>query len=97
MTEALKEAVVTERTTSDSPTRELAYRANDGVEVALLWHPIEDRLTVSVADERAGDQFELAVDSEDALDAFNHPYAYAAFRGIGYRGGARRVGEATYA
>jgi hypothetical protein len=84
MNEAPKEAAVTEPTTPDSPTRELAYRANDGVEVALLWHPIEDRLTVSVTDERSGDQFQLAVNSDSALDAFNHPYAYAAFRGIAY-------------
>ena len=36
------------------------------------------RVTVSVFDERTNNGFELEVDSRDALDAFNHPFAYAA-------------------
>jgi hypothetical protein len=35
-------------------------------------------VTVAVADERTGDRFEIAVERECALDAFYHPYAYAA-------------------
>ena len=35
-------------------------------------------MTVSVADDRTGDRFEIAVEHEYALDAFYHPYAYAA-------------------
>ena len=59
-------------------TRELAARESDGIHVALLWHPGENALTVSVEDERAGDRFQLAVTPERALDAFYHPFAYAA-------------------
>ena len=59
-------------------TRELASREGDGVLVVLLWHPREDALTVSVEDERAGRRFELSVDRCRALDAFYHPFAYAA-------------------
>ena len=59
-------------------TRELAERESDGVHVVLLWHPDEDALTVSVDDTRVGDQFQLAVAPDRALDAFYHPYAYAA-------------------
>jgi hypothetical protein len=59
-------------------TRELAVRENDGVHVLLLWHPDQNALTVSVEDARLGDRFQIAVAPERALDAFYHPYAYAA-------------------
>ena len=44
----------------------------------LLWHPRDNTLTVSVEDARAGDSFQLAIAPERALDAFYHPFAYAA-------------------
>jgi hypothetical protein len=59
-------------------SRELASRESDGVHVLLLWHPKEDAVTVSVDDSRGGRCFELAVDRRKALDAFYHPFAYAA-------------------
>ena len=58
--------------------RELASRESDGVHVLLLWHPQDDAVTVSVEDFRGGRRFELAVDRRSALDAFYHPFAYAA-------------------
>jgi hypothetical protein len=58
--------------------RELAARENDGVSVRLLWHPRENAVTVSVEDLRDGEFFDLAIAPERALDAFYHPYAYAA-------------------
>ena len=65
-----------------SPTtaeiRELAARDSDGIHVLLLWHPVDGALTVTVEDVRAGDRFQLAVAPDRALDAFYHPYAYAA-------------------
>jgi len=39
------------------------------------------RLTCRHRLEDAGDSFELIVDAHEALEVFNHPYAYAAFRG----------------
>jgi hypothetical protein len=57
--------------------RELAAREGDGLHVVLLWHGA-DELTVSVQDVRVGRHFQLAVAPDRALDAFNHPYAYAA-------------------
>jgi hypothetical protein len=60
------------------PTRELAARDCDGIHVLLLWHPCENALTVSVEDARVGDRFHLAVAPDRALDAFYHPFAYAA-------------------
>jgi hypothetical protein len=65
--------------TSGSPqARELAARESNGVRVLLLWHPDENALTVSVEDARLGDHFRLAVAPDRALDAFYHPFAYAA-------------------
>jgi len=70
--------------TSDSITgtectsRELASRDSDGVRVLLLWHPRDDAVTISIEDTRAGQWFEFAVDGDRALNAFYHPFAYAA-------------------
>jgi len=58
--------------------RELAARESDGIHVLLLWHPNDNALTVSVEDARVGDRFQLAVAPDRALDAFYHPFAYAA-------------------
>jgi hypothetical protein len=59
-------------------TRELASRDGDGVHVRLLWHPVAGAVTVAVVDERLGDRFQIAVPPDRALDAFYHPFAYAA-------------------
>ena len=59
-------------------TRELAARESDGVNVVLLWHPRDNAVTVEVEDARAGECFRLAVAPDRALDAFYHPFAYAA-------------------
>jgi hypothetical protein len=69
--------------------KELAHRANDGVEVGLFWQTDADRLVLVVDDSRSGDLFELEVSSTEALDAFEHPYAYAAHRGVEYAAGIR--------
>ena len=58
--------------------RELAARRRAGLSVVLRWHPDDDAVTVKVADSSTGDRFEIRVDREHALDAFYHPYAYAA-------------------
>jgi hypothetical protein len=69
--------------TGSSATRELAHRATDGVEVALLWYPSNDVVSVRVVDTRAGESFELVLgDGDRPLDVFQHPYAYAALRGL---------------
>ena len=58
--------------------RELAARDGDGLRVQLLWDPIADSVTVAVDDLHAGQRFHVAVARERALDAFYHPFAYAA-------------------
>ena len=64
----------------------LAKRKNAGIQVTLLW--IEDTNTVAVLvrDEGTDDQFELSVEPGcNALDTYEHPYAYAAWQGVDYR------------
>jgi hypothetical protein len=62
--------------------RELAHRVSSGIEVFLFWNTPANRVTVEVFGARFDEGFELEVDGGDALDAFNHPYAYAA-NGVG--------------
>jgi hypothetical protein len=57
--------------------RELDHRASDGIEVWLLWNEETNDVLVSVA-WGDGVGFEFPVDPTDALEAFHHPYAYAA-------------------
>jgi hypothetical protein len=59
-------------------TKELDRRYSNGVEVALLWHPASNGVAVTVTDWTTGDEFAVEVDPANALDAFHHPYAYAA-------------------
>jgi len=60
------------------PARELAQRLSGTVEVLLLWHPESDRVELSVSDEATGTGFEIDVPPGKAIDAFYHPFAYAA-------------------
>jgi hypothetical protein len=70
-------------TVNDHATRELARRAGDGIEVALLWRASDDRVSVAVSDASTGSAFELVVEAgERPLDLFHHPFAYAAARGF---------------
>ena len=63
---------------ADLILRELAYRKSDGLQVSLLWWKADNSLSVSVVDSLAAEVFEVPVDANDALDVFDHPYAYAA-------------------
>jgi len=57
---------------------ELDHRVSQSVHVRLLWWPVDDRISIEVVDEARGDSFALVVPNDRALDAFHHPYAYAA-------------------
>jgi hypothetical protein len=63
---------------------ELDARSGDGIDVRLFWHPSTNAVTVSVFDTTHERAFELLVDPADAFDAFNHPFAYAAFQGVAF-------------
>jgi hypothetical protein len=59
--------------------RELDQRNANGIDVRLVWRPADEALVVIVDDERSGESFRLRVEPEDALDVFEHPFAYAAW------------------
>jgi hypothetical protein len=62
--------------------RELDHRSAGGIEVALLWSRRTNRLWVAVDDGLCDRSFTFDVDGSNALDAFHHPYAYAAQAGV---------------
>ena len=64
----------------------LAERKNAGIQVTLLWAQDTNAVSVLVHDHRTDDKFELSVEpGANALDTFEHPYAYAACRGVDHR------------
>ena len=66
--------------TTITERRELTHRTSDGIEVTLFWTKSTNRITVAVFDSRSGERLEFDVDRHAALDAFRHPYVYAAKR-----------------
>ena len=73
------------RQSLSAPTRELAQRLSGTAEVLLSWHPEINRLELSVQDLATGAGFHIEVAPANAIDAFYHPYAYAARRENAYR------------
>ena len=64
----------------------LAERTNAGIHVTLLWAEDTNSVAVLVHDDSTDDEFEMSVEpGANALDTFEHPYAYAAWRGVDYR------------
>ena len=62
-------------------TKDLDFRAADGVEVTLLWARGIRRVWVAVRNHRSGEEFEVEIRGSDyPLDVFRHPNAYAAAR-----------------
>jgi hypothetical protein len=63
--------------------RELHARVSAGLQVSLWWSPADGATWVAVRDARTGAGFVLPVlAGERARDVFDHPYAYAARRGV---------------
>jgi hypothetical protein len=61
---------------TSAPTRELAQRQSGSDEVLLLWHPESDQVELAVRNLTTGSGCQIEVASADAMDAFNHPFAY---------------------
>ena len=73
----------THRLSFDHTPKELASRHSGTVEITLLWSKRRHRVAVTVEDAATGDLIELPLTPEDdPLDVYNHPYAYAAARGL---------------
>ena len=72
--------------TDETWRTELMSRESNGLSVRLLWSRATNLVTVAVADAASDDYFELVLDEhEPALEAFNHPFAHAAARGLEFR------------
>jgi hypothetical protein len=71
--------------TCGSP-KELARRRSGADDIMLLWYPACARLEVFIRNVATGIGLHLEVGASRGLDAFHHPYAYAA-RGGGVLGG----------
>jgi hypothetical protein len=62
-----------------SSIQELATRTVDGLHVRLLWSAAERQAWVSVIDVTRDETVSVPVgESQNALDVFRHPFAYAA-------------------
>jgi hypothetical protein len=59
---------------------DLAHRRGDGIDVILWWSPEDNSVAVEVMHLATDSSFELVVERSRALDAFYHPFAYAARR-----------------
>jgi hypothetical protein len=71
------------RLSFDHTPKELATRHSGTTEVALLWSRRKHRAAVAVSDDASGEHFELLIEpGDDPLDLYEHPYAYAAARGL---------------
>ena len=57
---------------------DLANRRSDGIDVTLWWSPADDAVTVEVLHLASDSIFEFVVARSRALDAYYHPFAYAA-------------------
>jgi hypothetical protein len=64
--------------TTETLFQQLDYRETDGLEIWMLWSRATDSVTVVVHDAKTQELFELTAASEDARDAFEHPFAYLA-------------------
>jgi len=70
-------------TTASNDWKELARRESDGLVVSLLWSRAAGRVTVTVVEQMFAEELHIDVPGACALDAFYHPFAYAAGRGLG--------------
>jgi hypothetical protein len=76
--------------------RELDSRLTGGVQVRLLWSPLDDRLWVAVRDRRTGEAFRIDVRAgERPQDVFVHPFAYASERRRALPGDGGSVASVT--
>ena len=58
--------------------RELDARQGDGLDIRLLWDPATNDVVVTVEDFRHDEFLIVPVAPAEALEAFHHPFAYAA-------------------
>ena len=67
----------TKHQAAPSPIVELADRRSNDLDVALFWGRRTGRLWVEVIHRGSGRTAVIAASPANALDVFNHPFAYA--------------------
>lgn len=60
-----------------APRIELDHRTDSGLDVTLLWDPQSGDVALQVIDWVDDDDFYVELHPACALDAFQHPFAYA--------------------
>ena len=64
----------------------LARRTNAGIRATLFWAADTNTVAVFVRDDGTQGKFELIVEPDvNPIDVYEHPYAYAAWRGVDYQ------------
>jgi hypothetical protein len=81
-TDSPKETPMTEATHTNNCFEQLDYREGGGIHVVLLWNRTTSALSVLVLDTKAQEYFAFPVAAREAMDAFRHPFAYAASRPV---------------
>jgi hypothetical protein len=61
--------------------RELANRRNGGLEIILYWHANDNSISIDIHQESTEETMSFPVPADQALDAFDHPFAYLASKG----------------
>jgi hypothetical protein len=61
----------------EPPLIDLADRHTQDLDVVLMWSRVSERVWVNVTDRRSGQTARIDARAADALDVFEHPFAYA--------------------
>jgi len=56
--------------------RELAHRISGGIEVTFYWRADDNSTSIEVWQPASEERLAFVVSSEDALEAFHHPFAH---------------------
>jgi hypothetical protein len=79
-----------EESAMDTTIVELDHRESGPFEVTLFWHRDLEVVSLTIRDNRSARSLELPVVHDRALQAFKHPFAYAASAGVDYAAGLVR-------
>jgi hypothetical protein len=71
-----RKATGTKPATLQPRLRELAHRESSDVDVTLFWRPEDNSVLLLLVEVPTGVVFEVPINPEDAMAAFQHPYAY---------------------
>lgn len=55
---------------------DLLTRKSDGIEVIVWFDKDSDGLYLEVKDQRGHEEFMVPIPSDEAMEAFNHPFTY---------------------